>query len=797
MTAMPRAALALLLAAVAAAALAAPASAAIPAPSLSVDTAFAPTTGVASYDFTSGTASDVPNGVATDGDRIYAVGEVRDATGDANIGILARHANGTIDTSFSGDGKMVIPIAAGTGRDLGASIVVLPNHRLRILGATDVDPTSATNLDVAIVGLLPDGSPDPSFGPGGTGLVKFPIGTGDDTPNRMVADAAGRLAIAGSTKSGSSDDAFVSLRLPDGSPPPGFGTAGVRVLNRAGGTLNDRAIDLAFRPGGGLVAVLQIATDAATNRYVTALHAFREDTGADDPAFARTGDLVLPVGDPDTVPGAVIAYDGRLYVTGSTKVGADTDAFLARVDAAGGGFESRRFDMRGSAAPDPAQAVTSQGLDLAVAPGATPTLVVVGSLTTSSGTGWAAAAFNTLGGPLAAAGYGDVVLPNPGQGALIGVAPLADDRLAVAGSILNTSSLDTSFGQAKLEVDADKTCDLALTVPRPLELTLHGSASAPIALRIRNNGTKACGGSIAVPARYVLSAGGGTAPLAVAPVPAGGSTDIAARIRHRGRRSPEDTVRLTLTAPADTTQTNNTAAVHVVFPYCDLGLRASKVSGAPTEGARRYRFVLRNRGTSTCRSVGVGVAAGGSRTSGEGPFSLDAGRSATTSILASLRRGGKVGQRRAITFTVRARSEVNRANDRVTLHPRLVRVGDSRVRGAGARSISGSATGGRGRLSRRALAVRSVQVAIHRLGGKRCSWIASKGGRIRALKASRQGCTRKVWLTAAGGRSWRLSLQRSLPRGRYEAFSRAVIGAGFAEGRFSRGDGNLVRFRVG
>jgi hypothetical protein len=209
-------------------------------------------------------------------------------------------------------------------------------------------------------------------------------------------------------------------------------------------------------------------------------------------------------------------------------------------------------------------------------------------------------------------------------------------------------------------------------------------------------------------------------------------------------------------------------------------------------------FVLRNHGTDTCRGVAVGVAKGGSRTSGERPFSLDAGRSATTSILASLRRGGKVGTRRAITFTVRATSQVNAANDRVTVHPRLVRVGDSRVGGAGARGLSGTATGGEGKLSRRALAVRSVQVAIHRLGGTRCAWVASAAGRMRSLKAAtHHRCTHKVWVTASGARSWRVSLRRALPRGRYEAFSRAVIGAGFAEGRFSRGDGNLVRFRVG
>jgi hypothetical protein len=119
------------------------------------------------------------------------------------------------------------------------------------------------------------------------------------------------------------------------------------------------------------------------------------------------------------------------------------------------------------------------------------------------------------------------------------------------------------------------------------------------------------------------------------------------------------------------------------------------------------------------------------------------------------------------------------------------------VRSAGARSVAGTATGGHGRMSRRSLAVRSVQVAIRRLGGTRCTWVAAAGARTRSSKPTKAGCTPKAWMTASGARSWRLVLRRSLPAGRYEAYSRAVIRAGFAEGRFSRADGNLVRFRVG
>ena len=49
------------------------------------------------------------------------------------------------------------------------------------------------------------------------------------------------------------------------------------------------------------------------------------------------------------IPGALIDHGGNLWATGSTKNGADTDAWLARSDANGDAVQYRTFDMRGNA----------------------------------------------------------------------------------------------------------------------------------------------------------------------------------------------------------------------------------------------------------------------------------------------------------------------------------------------------------------------------------------------------------------------------------------------------------------
>ena len=137
--------------------------------------------------------------------------------------------------------------------------------------------------------------------------------------------------------------------------------------------------------------------------------------------------------------------------------------------------------MRGRVVPA-SQAIVSRALDLTVVPGLPPTLVAVGSIdwlsdTSSTNTDWAAAAFNTFEGPLASAGFGSTVLQAPGQGGLLSAAAGAG-WVAVAGTHVDASTADNSYGNARLLIDAEKRCDLALAVAEPAEITFRGAAPA-------------------------------------------------------------------------------------------------------------------------------------------------------------------------------------------------------------------------------------------------------------------------------------------------------------------------------
>jgi hypothetical protein len=775
---------------------AAPARAQAPLPpSLTLDARFAPPQGIARDDL-GGSATDIPSAIAVDGQRIYTVGEVRDSAGDSNLGIVARGPDGLYDTGFSGDGKLVLPIAAGTGKDVATDVVVLPDHRLRILASTDVDSSTSTSIDVAIVGLNPDGGFDTTFGAAGSGRVVFPAAaaTGVDTPTRLDVGPDGRLAVTGAASDGSKEDLFVSLREANGAPVAGFGTNGVRVVNRAVGALNDRGVDVEFRPGGGIVALVQVETnpDSAINDYVTVLHAF-DDTGADDGRFGAGGDLVLPVGQPDTVPGGLLAYGGMLWVSGATHVGSDTDAFVARLDPYGGGFESRRFDMRGTAI-DPATLVVSSGSDLDVVASETPTLVVTGSINYNGRPYWAAGAFNAIDGPLAQAGYGDLLIPTDEYGAIVGLAPSPDGWAAIAGSLVDTSSnFDTSFGTARLLLDADKQCDVAVDAVEPLEITVAGP-SAPVTLRVTNAGSRVCTGTVSVPAPYALEGG----PVVLGPIgPKATATTSGLRLAYRGPRRRDDVVEFRASAPGDAKPENDTRPVKVLFSYCELLLRTvGRAPVAPTEGARRYELSVHNAGTTACRGVHVGVTEGGKLAGRQDRFTLAANRSASVDVRAAVASGARPGGRAKLTFRAYASGDAVPGNESATLTARLVGVGDSDVRGASARGFHGTARGGTGNRSRSLLRLRRVEVAVQRLG-RDCRWLAGASGTLRRVRPATGGkCARRIWSRAGGTRNWRLSLRRALPPGSYVLYSRAVTGAGFREASFSARDRNRLTFHV-
>jgi uncharacterized delta-60 repeat protein len=174
--------------------------------------------------------------------RILVGGEIfRPATGAEDWVIVRVHPNGALDSSFDGDGSLVMHFS---GSDYLHDLALQANGRIVAVGV------SAGAGDIAVARFLPDGAPDSTFD--GDGRREVDLG-GNETGQGVVVQQNGKIAVAGFTDVAGTTDMVVSRLLPDGALDGGFGVGGRRVVDFDGG--DDEAYDLLLQPDGKLVAV--------------------------------------------------------------------------------------------------------------------------------------------------------------------------------------------------------------------------------------------------------------------------------------------------------------------------------------------------------------------------------------------------------------------------------------------------------------------------------------------------------------------------------------------------------------
>lgn len=155
------------------------------------------------------------------------------------------NSNGTLDNTFNGTGLARIEV---NGIDDAASEIALqPNGKIVAFGYTSV----ASQYDVAIVRLNSNGSLDNSFS--GDGKVSIDLGFGSDYLNGGYVRGDGKLvAIGSSTNSNADLDPLVMQFNTNGSLDNTFGVNGSSILNMD--VENDGFVDCASDGNGNIVA---------------------------------------------------------------------------------------------------------------------------------------------------------------------------------------------------------------------------------------------------------------------------------------------------------------------------------------------------------------------------------------------------------------------------------------------------------------------------------------------------------------------------------------------------------------
>jgi uncharacterized delta-60 repeat protein len=232
---------------------------------------------------------------------------------------------GELDPTFGSGGKALAPFGPESG---AGGVAVQPDGKILLAGGSEAAQA------FSIARLLPNGSPDPSWG-GGDGVVTTPLGEFAGALD-VAVQPDGKVVAVGQAKGAENEDFAILRYLSNGELDPGFGEGGIVILPV--GTLGDTARAVAIGPGSRIAVTGTSDRPGFGNGAGVAV---LESDGTPETAFAGDGTTVIETesGFDDRGEGIAVQPDGKVLIADSTGGGG------------GDGFTVVRLGLDGK--PDP------------------------------------------------------------------------------------------------------------------------------------------------------------------------------------------------------------------------------------------------------------------------------------------------------------------------------------------------------------------------------------------------------------------------------------------------------------
>ncbi|MFI1031575.1 calcium-binding protein [Streptomyces sp. NPDC020951] len=228
------------------------------------------------------------------------------------MAVLRLTDNGTPDTTFGGDGTVTANPAGPVlqeGGD-GRALALQPDGKIVVGGQV-----GSTRFDFALMRFNANGSVDTTFD--GDGIVRTDFGDYESVEG-IALQPDGKIVAAGGSGTG-----FALARyLSNGALDTSFDGNG-RVLTTGGG-----ATDVALQPGDGRIVIAGSngpGGDFAVRRY--------NPDGSQDTGFGAGGLATADFGGSDVARGVALQTDGKIVAAGGG--GASNDFALARFEGGG------------------------------------------------------------------------------------------------------------------------------------------------------------------------------------------------------------------------------------------------------------------------------------------------------------------------------------------------------------------------------------------------------------------------------------------------------------------------------
>jgi uncharacterized delta-60 repeat protein len=235
---------------------------------------------------------------------------------------------GSLDKMFGMRGEVTAQLGTAPSglspESYAKGVAVQSDGKIVVAGAAS---NAADNtLDFAVTRYNIDGSPDVTFGAGGTGTAELTDFGGQATGRDVVMQPDGKIVVAGDACDSSGANCRFALARynTDGAPDSSFGNGG-KLTTSFGGT-NERGYALALETLGKIV-VAGISTGTVFSQFAIAQYL---PDGTLDPSFGVGGEVTTAFGAPQTGAGAhdvAVQADGKIMAAGWAQISTGAMSF--------------------------------------------------------------------------------------------------------------------------------------------------------------------------------------------------------------------------------------------------------------------------------------------------------------------------------------------------------------------------------------------------------------------------------------------------------------------------------------
>ncbi|HXH18236.1 MAG TPA: hypothetical protein VNJ07_04045 [Chitinophagales bacterium] len=243
--------------------------------------------------------------------------------GPYDVTIVRLNSDGTLDTGFDQDGKLVHTPLIYWGTGYEADAVLQPDGKIVVVGTYYFN----NDNDIALTRILPDGTPDSTFGI--ASVSYYPSNT-DDYGRALALLPSGKFLTAGETINGTQPEDIIVARFKnDGYPDTSFGTQGLVIIDIDNGRF-DFCNDIMVQPDNKILLAGYTKDDELSFDSDMLLIRLHED-GSLDSTFGTNGIVKVSFGNErNQFKEIALQPDGKIVTSGFTRTGTNTIFAVSR-----------------------------------------------------------------------------------------------------------------------------------------------------------------------------------------------------------------------------------------------------------------------------------------------------------------------------------------------------------------------------------------------------------------------------------------------------------------------------------